>query len=265
MKKPINLIKKDDGTSALTVPEEYTSQIITFAYNYLQEEGYFHDELKDSEGFIPWFTYPSIAFLKDILRRDHKVLEYGCGYSSLFFKSRVQELLTVEHDEQWANLLLQHNPSLDIKLAPANSEIVPHGLSQIQNYLLQIPPSTMNFEEADYKHGLINDAYAGYASKIFERPSKYFDIIIIDGMARNLCAMLAVDHIKDDGYIIVDNSDRPHYNFIQRHLISSGFKRIDFWGPGYYNYHKWCTSFYSKNFNVVNQKVERPMTNEIYV
>lgn len=259
MKKPINLIKKDDGTSALTVPEEYTSQIITFAYNYLQEEGYFHDELKDSEGFIPWFTYPSIAFLKDILRKDHKVLEYGCGYSSLFFKKHAGELYTVEHDERWANTLLEHNENLDIKLAPANSEIHVDAAIHIQNLLLQIPPATMDNDEADYKHGLINDQYAGYASRIYDRPNKYFDIIIIDGMARSLCAMLAVDRIKDDGYIIVDNSDRHHYNFIQRHLINSGFKRIDFWGPGYYNYHKWCTSFYSKNFNIVNTKIERPV------
>jgi len=259
MKKPITLIKKDDGTSALTVPEEYTSQIITFAYNYLQEEGYFHDELKDKEGFIPWFTYPSIAFLKDILRRDHKVLEYGCGYSTLFFSKHVDELYTIEHDSAWADTLLKHNKNLDIKLAPANSEIHVDAVSHIQNLLLQVPPITMENDDADYKHGLVNDLYAGYASRIYDRPNKYFDIIIIDGMARSLCAMLAVERIKEDGYIIVDNSDRHHYNFIQRHLINSGFKRIDFWGPGYYNYHKWCTSFYSKNFNIVNTKIERPI------
>jgi len=265
MKKPINLIKKDDGSTTLTVPEEYTSQIITFAYNYLQEEGYFHDELKDNEGFIPWFTYPSISFLKDILKKEHRVLEYGCGYSSLFFKNRVQELYTVEHDPAWANLLKEHNNSLDIKLAEKDSEIHHDGMTQVQNYLLQIPPATMNNHESDYKHGLLNNEFAGYASRIFDRPDKHFDIIIIDGMARSLCAMLAVDKIKDDGYIIVDNSDRWHYNFIQRHLINSGFKRIDFWGPGYYNYHKWCTSFYSKRFNVENQLVERPINNNFFV
>ncbi len=265
MKKPINLIKREDGTSTLTVPEEYTSQIITFAYNYLQNQGYFHDELKDNEGFIPWFTYPSIDFLKDILRKELKVLEYGCGYSSLFFKKMVDELYTVEHDQAWAKILLEYDPSLTIDLSPADSPVHVEHENIIRNYLLQIPPVTMSVPELDYKHGLLNYEYSGYASRILNKPKGYFDIIIIDGMCRSLCAMLAADYIKDDGYIILDNSDRPQYNFIQRHLINSGFKRIDFWGPGYYNYHKWCTSFYSKNFNVVNTKVERPLDQEFFV
>jgi hypothetical protein len=265
MKKPVTLIRKDDGTSTLSVPEEFTSQIITFSYNYLQEEGYFNAEPIDSEGYIPWFTYPSISFLKDILSRNMKVMEYGCGYSSLFFKNRVSELYSVEHDVHWYNVIA-NKYNVNVKLAEENSVMVPEGDHIIQQCLLRIPPVSTDNVDFDRKHGLLNNSFIGYASQIFNYPKHHFDIIVVDGMARSLCTMLAVDMINPDGYIILDNSDRWHYNFCQRYLFDHGFGRVDFWGPGHYNYHKWCTSFYSKNFKVHNLQVERPVNNNpIYV
>lgn len=256
------LLTKDDGSTVLTVSDEYTSKIITFSYNYLQEQGYFNEEPLDSEGYIPWFTYPSIHFLKDILKKDMKVLEYGCGYSTLFFKDKVGDLVSIEHNPEWYQFLKNSNPNLNVILAEENSEIHPDADYIIKQCLLRIPEISTGDIELDKKHGLTNLPFSGYASQIFNRPKKYFDIIVIDGMARALTTMLSVDMLKDDGVIILDNSDRWHYNFCQRYLYDHGFGRIDFWGPGHFNYHKWCTSFYSRNFKIKNLKVERPVTNE---
>ncbi|MBL0257980.1 MAG: hypothetical protein IPQ03_10865 [Bacteroidetes bacterium] len=48
-----------------------------------------------------WLTYPVIDFLKNYLRKDMRVFEYGGGGSTLFFAKRVAELVTVEHDKDW--------------------------------------------------------------------------------------------------------------------------------------------------------------------
>lgn len=262
MKKPVVLTSKEDGSSILQVPEEFTSKIITFTYNYLQEEGYFNDEPIDQDGYIPWFTYPSITFLKDIIHSDMNVMEYGCGYSTLFFNKRVKEVYSVEHDPYWYSILTNYDSALNVVLAKENDPIIPSSEAVINQCLLRIPPVITNDIEFDRKHGLLNLEFRGYASQIYNRPKKHFDIIVVDGMARSLCTMLAVEMIKDDGYIILDNSDRWHYNFCQRYLYDHGFGRIDFWGPGHSNYHKWCTSFYSKNFKIQNHKVERPVTDK---
>ena len=89
-------------------------------------------------------------------------------------------------------------------------------------------------------------------------PHQSFDIIVVDGMARQLCGFVAADVIKDDGFIILDNSDRWQYNSLQRYLVNKGFGRIDFWGSGPKNTVDWCTSFFSRKFLLNNLHVERP-------
>jgi hypothetical protein len=104
---------------------------------------------------------------------------------------------------------------------------------------------------------LVTNGFIGYASEIFVKPKGYYDIVVIDGMARVLTGFLAAKMVSDTGYIILDNSDRWHYNTLQKHLIEQGFGRIDFWGPGTGNYHAWCTSIFSKNFKIRNKSPER--------
>jgi hypothetical protein len=112
----------------------------------------------------------------------------------------------------------------------------------------------------DVRHGLINNEFAGYASTIYNYPQGYFDVIVLDGMARALSGVLAVERARDDTLIILDNSDRWQYNTLQQYLIDKGYKRIDFWGPGWNNYNAWCTSVFCKNFSFKNNRSLRPET-----
>lgn len=256
MKKPIKLVEKD-GRKIVEVPDELRHKIGTFSLQYLQENGFFNDEPSDKDGYTPWYTYPAIDFLKDILKPEHKVIEYGSGYSTLFYSKRVKELFTVEHDLDWAKKIVSIDPSLEIKVCVSNCRPIEESIPKIKEFIQNFKQIRSNHPDHDLKHGLNNNDFAGYASMIYSHPKGYFDVVVVDGMARSLCGYLAVEMIKDDGIIILDNSDRWHYNNLQRYFVDQGFGRIDFWGPGHGLYEKWCTSFFSRKFQIINNQVER--------
>lgn len=262
MKKPIVLVD-DEGVKKLNMPSDISSHLSTHAYLYLQSNGWFNDYPCDEEGITPWYTFPAIAFLKDIISQDMRVLEYGSGYSTLYFKSQVQHLKTIEHNKEWAEKLLLEDNTLDIQVVEQKSTINPQAVNVYKNFINTFPQIRSNDPDHDLRHGLVNNEFGGYASKIYNSFPKFYDIVVIDGMARALCTVMTVesDRLKDDGIIILDNSDRWQYNPIQKYLADNGYGRIDFWGPGWNNYNAWCTSFYSRKFPINNNRLLRPETN----
>lgn len=226
-------------------------RILRFSRNYLKKNGYFNSIPCDEFGITPWFTYPAIRMLKQVVSSDSKIFEYGSGFSSLYFKSVAAELVSVEHNSKWGEILRKSNPALDIRIHPMETGVENLANREIQSYL------DFNFEEPignsqteNLHHGLINRSFSNYALEITKTPPGYFDIIVVDGMARQLCAFIASIYVAQDGFIILDNSDRWQYNAIQKFLIDQGFGRVDFWGPGPINTFGWCTSFFSRNFAI---------------
>ncbi len=164
----------------------------------LKEDGWFRsykeDTCVDAEGNpLPWMTYPSIEFLKKRIRKDMVVFEYGCGESTLWWASRVKEVVSVEHDKDWFE-------KVSYKI-PGNVKIFHIGLED----------------------------GGSYSRKIMEYRDK-FDVVIIDGRDRVHCAMNSLEALKSDGIIIWDNSDREEYEEGYKFLISNEFKKIEFIG-----------------------------------
>jgi hypothetical protein len=185
---------------------------------YLNEEGWFRafDEGKpmDKEGNpIPWFSYPAIDFLKDRLNSELLVFEYGSGNSTLFFSARVKKIISIETNKLWFD-------SISKKL-PHNASIYFCDLSKDNNK---------------------------YNRFIKEANAKY-DIIIVDAENRNEVILNLHENLKDDGIIILDNSDRKEYSESISYLRDKGFSKLDFWGitAGYFN--KTCTTFFYKQNN----------------
>jgi hypothetical protein len=262
MKKPI-VVVDSEGSQKLHMPNDLHSHIFTHAYLYLQPSGWFSDYPSDEEGITPWYTFPAISFLKDIVTNYYKVLEYGSGYSTLYFKNKVRHLVTIEHNPKWAEKLLLENPNLDIHVVKENSGVHPEAQNVYNNFVDNFIQIRTDMYDHDLKHGLINDEFGGYCSMIYQAPEQFYDMVVIDGMARHLCAVMTVEsnRLKDDGIIILDNSDRWHYNPIQEYLHHKGYGRLDFWGPGWNNHSAWCTSFYSRKFCVNNNRLLRIETN----
>jgi hypothetical protein len=89
--------------------------------------------------------------------------------------------------------------------------------------------------------------YLAYAASILMYPEKHFDVVVIDGAARVLCAWLAPRALSDEGIIVFDNADRVVYSKAYGWLASQGFARLDFWGPSPQNRYESCTSVFTKS------------------
>jgi hypothetical protein len=159
---------------------------------------------------LPWYTYPAIQFLGQLDLRDKDAFEFGSGNGSLFWASRTRTLTSVESDKQWHELISGRKLS--------NQEVL-----------------------------LVEDL-SEYAKSIQQQGRK-FDLIIVDGKRRKLCAEAAIPCLKEDGMIILDNAD--WYPKTAALLRDAGLIQIDFTGYGPVNNYTWTTSlFLSRNVNI---------------
>jgi len=153
----------------------------------------------------PWMSFAAIRHLNKIVRQDMSVFEYGSGGSTMFWLSRVQELVSVEHDLSWYRKM--------------KKKLEEQSVSNIR-YILAEPVSDSRFAEkrfenpADYISG--DPEYAGknfeaYAKSIDGFPDQYFDIIIVDGRARPSCIQHGIPKLKKNGWLIIDNTERRYY------------------------------------------------------
>jgi hypothetical protein len=65
---------------------------------------------------IPWVTYSFIDFIKDRLKPEHAVFEFGSGNSTTFYAQRTGIVVSVEHDQEWFEKIT--------KAKPDNAEII---------------------------------------------------------------------------------------------------------------------------------------------
>jgi hypothetical protein len=172
-----------------------------------------HPEASSVKDEQPWITYDAIDFLKDIIKPQWKIFEYGGGGSTLFFTKRSCEVVTVEHNQEWFELLT----GILAKKGVANWK---------GNYVL---PESGNLaatpDKANPEHYSSGDLpsqrlnYKKYVSAIDSYPQEYFDVILVDGRSRPSCIKHSIPKLKKGGYLILDNSDRPYYlTFLEKQL-----------------------------------------------
>jgi predicted O-methyltransferase YrrM len=173
---------------------------------------------------IPWITFCAIEFLETILDPDMQVFEYGSGGSTLFFARRVKKVVAVEHDPTWADEVAR--------------QLHQHRYDHVE--LLRVPPDDREIDSFDdianpdaYTSHLVEASFEQYTLTIEEYPDHFFDMIVIDGRARPSCLKHAVPKIRSGGYIVLDDSDREHYQATMREVPGT-FRRRDFVGPRLY-------------------------------
>ena len=162
-------------------------------------EGFSQD---DQGQALPWMTYPFIEFIETRLNKNQQIFEFGSGSSTLFFAKRVKKVVTLESNKFWFNFTKE-------KLAAAKIE---------------------NVELILMEDALTNSAYENFPKNYSEK----FNFILIDSLKRSACCKNAIDSIKPDGAIILDDSERKHYSKIFDFFAENNFKKQDFFGiaPG---------------------------------
>lgn len=199
--------------SLITKPERLKALLSYAQKGYLVNIGWFNAFDKrqaiDQHGEpLPWVTYSFIDFITPRLNKELSVFEYGSGSSTFFYAKRAKKVVSVEHDEEWLNKV--------IKNKPANSEMI---FSKLEE----------------------NGEYAKKAVTLAEE----FDIIIVDGRDRVNCCRHSIKALSPAGVIVLDDSEREHYNEARLFLKTEGFKELYFSGisPGLF-YLKATSVFY---------------------
>jgi hypothetical protein len=149
---------------------------------------------------LPWWTYGAIddvdRFLAD---RDGKarVFEFGAGASTLWLADRAGEVHSVEHDLAFVEMLEPRlKPLENVHLRPVAA--VP----------IDDPGSGDPVRSG--RKGYEGQDFADYVAAI-DAVGGPFDLVIVDGRARDACLRAAVAHLADDGVILFDNAGRDRY------------------------------------------------------
>jgi len=164
----------------------------------------------------PWIVKGAIDWLSTYLNRDMVVFEWGSGGSTLFTAKRVKKIISIEHNYEW---FLKTQIHLWLS-----------GISNCQYKLIEPEDDTLNnvftlkYKSSSERHQHQN--FEKYCKAIDSFPDNYFDLIFIDGRARDLCIEHAKNKIKPGGYLLLDNSERERYQSAINKL--SDFKRTDF-------------------------------------
>ena len=136
-----------------------------------------------------------IAFIEKYLTKDKVMLEWGAGGSTLYFSQLVKEYYSIEHNPIW--------------------------WSKIKNSARYLEKNNINIFNAknDMKFTIPSEynqfkKYINYIDKI--GISKY-DIILIDGRARQWCAEKALKYIDSNSIIFIhDYFNRDRYKIIEK-------------------------------------------------
>lgn len=166
--------------------------------SYLQESGWFNTYKRgypcSLDGSpLPWMNYPVIAFLEERLNKNMTLFEYGSGYSTFFYSTRVNSVISVEYNMVWYE---------------------------------KIKAQTNNNVHLIYQKYHPNGKYCRVALESNQR----YDIIIVDGRDRVRCAINAFDALSTSGVIIFDDTDRDKYSKGINYYLENNFKKLDFEG-----------------------------------
>jgi hypothetical protein len=175
---------------------------------------------------LPWMSYRAVDFLETTLRRDWKVFEWGVGGSTCFLVRRVKQLISIEHEDEWA----------------AKVRLSIDGMANASWNLLVIPPRDRTKKElvipsnpsnyASAAGAYLGKSFEDYASVIDQYDNEEFDVVFVDGRCRPSCAMHALSKIRRGGYLILDDCQRPRYFWIHEEMKRQNWKYNYFNGPG---------------------------------
>lgn len=149
---------------------------------------------------LPWWTYRSIDVVGGYLAglgHSARVFEFGSGASTIWLARRAASVESVEHDATWATRVrelavasdgLRCSPVVHVPDVPASpSPAVPSGA-----------PSGKGLD------------FAGYVATI-DRAEGQFDLVLVDGRAREAALLKALDRVSPGGIVLLDDAQRQRY------------------------------------------------------
>lgn len=144
---------------------------------------------------VPWWTFEASDRVAEFLRTrpDARVFEWGSGASTVWLSRRSGSVTSIEHDARWAELV---EPVL-----PGNAVV---------RVVRPVPATGGPEQQLSEKPGFEELDFAGYVDAM-EGIEGDFDLVVVDGRARNACFHRAITRLAPGGVLVFDNVDRQRY------------------------------------------------------
>ena len=158
-----------------------------------------YDSLAMARLDVPWWTYDAIGDVSAWLaarERPIRVFEYGSGASTIWLSKRADEVHSVEHHRGFGEMM---------QAELSDPATYPHVSLRIVDPVPSDHPVVGSQKEGH--HGL---DFAAYVDAIDDVPGE-FDLVVVDGRAREACLTKAMDRLAPGGIIVFDNSRRKRY------------------------------------------------------
>jgi len=185
----------------------------------------------------PWLTFDAIEFIKPRLWEGMRVFEYSSGGSTLFWIMYGACCTSVEHDPNWYSLIchrLAEGARVDYRL------ILPESVKESDWQNDSADPS--GYASSDDRFTACS--FRNYVTQIDAFPDDSFDLILVDGRARPSCVLHACRKVKRGGCLILDNSERRHYQRAKELLRD--WEKHAFYGAGPCGLDFWETTIWCR-------------------
>ncbi|MEM9720208.1 MAG: hypothetical protein AAGA10_13200 [Bacteroidota bacterium] len=142
---------------------------------------------------IPYMKFREIDLFKEVLQnlQPKRVLEYGCGYSTLIFPNLLPangEWISLEHNLEW---LTEIKP----RVTEGKKNVTVHEIKA----------------NADIWKGF--GQYPDFKDYVdFPKSLEKFDLVLVDGMAREACIDLAPELLNENGILVVHDANNKNYH-----------------------------------------------------
>lgn len=123
----------------------------------------------------PWLTPAAVGILETWLRPTDDVFEWGSGRSTLWIAQRAHTVKSIETSEEWLARVR--------RMAKRK---------RLRNIDLRLADSRQNPRA--------RAAYLGFLGQ-----GSLFDLVVVDALYRDDCALAALEHLKPAGLLLIDN------------------------------------------------------------
>ena len=159
---------------------------------------------------------------EEYIKDKNKVLEWGSGTSTIYFSKIVKQFVSIEHNMEWYNFV-----SAQITDNTECYYVAPHDFKNDEELDKNVPDLLCRANDPVLVDGITHwntrdgfDWHCGidYIRKPLELEYRDYDVVIVDGRCRTMCAYIAKYLIKDGGYLIFDDfKSRTYYHGILKY------------------------------------------------
>ncbi len=184
----------------------------------------------------PYMADKEIAIVEEILRKLHpaRCLEWGSGYSTLYFSQLIPESaewMAVEHNHGWQQFMLRLMNATPVqethdaegwRCVYLRGQLTRTGFETLDRVLRIFKKRSKNGPKIEIFHVSPNhlpwsdeDEDGSYTDlkDYIEFPTAFgpFDFILVDGRARKDCLVKAYALIKETGVVVLHDANRKYY------------------------------------------------------